>query len=56
MQDGEFEDLAAEYHGLRVGFCDYSQFLLACGEHLHPCYTDNVMEVLKYKYTNTQIH
>ena len=24
---------------------DHSQFLLACGEQLHPCYQDNVIEV-----------
>ena len=46
MVDMEFGDLAALYSGQRINFCDFSQFVLACGEHLHPCYHDNVIEVL----------
>ena len=45
MIDTEFEDLAKLYSGQIINFCDFSQFVLACGEHLHPCYRDNVIEV-----------
>ena len=45
MIDTEFGDLATLYSGQRINFCDFSQFVLACGEHLHPCYRDNVIEV-----------
>ena len=45
MVDTEFEDLAKLYSDQIINFCDFSQFVLACGEHLHPCYRDNVIEV-----------
>ena len=45
MIDTEFEDLAKLYSDQIINFCDFSQFVLACGEHLHPCYRDNVIEV-----------
>ena len=45
MLDTEFEDLVKLYSGQIINFCDFSQFVLACGEHLHPCYRDNVIEV-----------
>ena len=45
MIETEFGDLTRLYHGNRINFCDFSQFLLACGEQLHPCYHENVVEV-----------
>ena len=41
----EFEDLVFNYKDERIGFCDFTQFVLACGELLHPCYHENVVEV-----------
>jgi len=53
LQDSEFGDLVALYDGEEVNFCDFSQFLLACGEQLHPCYQDNVIEVEVLKFLTT---
>jgi len=53
LQDSEFSDLMAQYDGAEVNFCDFSQFLLACGEQLHPCYQDNVIEVEVLKFLTT---
>ena len=56
MLDTEFEDLANLYSGQKINFCDFSQFVLACGEHLHPCYRDNVIEVKLITLSSSNIH
>jgi len=53
MIDTEFGDLTRIYQGNRINFCDFSQFLLACGEQLHPCYHENVIEVETLKFLIT---
>jgi len=53
LKESEFGDLMLQYDLEEVNFCDFSQFLLACGEQLHPCYQENLIEVEVLKFLTT---